>query len=684
MKKTAGKVMRKSASLWRKRLVARAKKLAASGYSSIPVLGSSAPTEPKRPAVSWRVYQSRIASAGEIERIFSREAKALGIVCGRVSKLLVIDFDDDLRYRRFCRHLPQYCDTYTVKTKRGFHLYFATSVKVASHQFEGGDIKGERSYVVAPPSEIAGFVYRCVKDVPELEVGQEDVNQLLNYFHVKAESHAVAGRRLKDTSDIDLRRVYQRLALRIGRNNALYRVASMARERGMEKREAESTLLRFHAKAPGRPGHKGESRLERLSEGMRTIESAYGGVARGLEGRGGVPNSVRERLLRSQRSTVMARLLDCFVLAGWQAESYFSLKEAVCVGRQYGLNRKSVLQALTGEHSSYNGRHIISRRYVEYVDIGGLKERKRGRPVELAFQAPAPGRLLSVLDVERSPSDRMRSEDLRSAKSYRMAVHREYIRRLSPRSSLAVLARRVGVDERTIRRYNQALQVKLTACVGELELTWDALASLPRRGWRAGKNTTNGVWLEAGDGSRRPAWRHIGAKLLKAGDRGARVCVRRASVYRLQDESQRAVEYETLSLRQFARLAVLRGGSSAGGGAMQRLGEAVAAARERASTARYEKIQLFFDSVEARIADDKVAETISGYLCARDEAGGEVRRPVKRGIAYRLLKEYGEGKVFLALRSSYKEVMASLARHALRSGDAERSLDMVAGASAGA
>ena len=51
--------------------------------------------------------------------------------------------------------------SYTVKTRRGYHVYFRTSVKVLSHQFDGGDIKGEKSYVVAAPSVIAGFRYRA-------------------------------------------------------------------------------------------------------------------------------------------------------------------------------------------------------------------------------------------------------------------------------------------------------------------------------------------------------------------------------------------------------------------------------------------------------------------------------------------------------------------------------------------
>ena len=146
--------------------------MAQAGYSTIPVHGDNAPAEPKRPAVSWRIFQGRVPTEAEIERGFSDTITGLGIVCGRVSRLLVIDFDDALRYQRFCRHLPQYAETYTVKTKRGFHVYYRTSEKVPSHQFDGGDIKGERSYVVAPPSTIGGHIYHCVRDIPERDLGR--------------------------------------------------------------------------------------------------------------------------------------------------------------------------------------------------------------------------------------------------------------------------------------------------------------------------------------------------------------------------------------------------------------------------------------------------------------------------------------------------------------------------------
>lgn len=668
--------MKNSEKNLQKSLLQRAKKLAQAGYSVIPVQGNNAPAEPKKPAVSWRAFQTRLPTAPELERYFAGKATALGIVCGRVSQLIVIDFDDLLRYQRFCRHLPQFSETYTVKTRRGFHLYFRTNERVPSHQFDGGDIKAEKSYIIAPPSDIAGFIYRCEKNVPELCLSKEDVERLLNYFHVDSATHVVAGKRIRERGDLNLGRLYRRLVRQVGRNNALYRAASVASEWDIAKQETEDELLELHVAAAGRAGHKYETAAERREEGQRTIESAYQNGRRRDSG-SGLPNSVRERLLSAQGSTVVARLLDIFVLAGWEADAYFTAREAVKLGARYGLNRKSVLRGLTGELSTFDGRHIVSRRYVEYLDIEGLNRRKRGRPVELAFRVPSMSRLVSVLNVGRSPSDRMGAEDVRSARSYRLAAHREYIRRLSPRASLKSLAERLGVNERTLRRYNDALEVRLTACIGRLRLTRDNLASLPKRGWGVRKNATRGFWLEPGDGSRLPAWRHVGARLLKAGEKAVHICARRASLFSMSDDAKPAAVYEKMTALELARLIVLRGKAGDGRGLIERLGEAVEGVRTRAAS-QYERIRLSYDNVAARIADDKVAESINGYLVAYDDAGVEVRRPARRGIGYRMLKEYGNGNVYLALRSSYREVMMSLARHALRGGDAEQGFDLLA------
>ena len=165
---------------------------------------------------------------------------------------------------------------------------------------------------------------------------------------------------------------------------------------------------------------------------------------------------------------------------------------------------------------------------------------------------------------------------------------------------------------------------------------------------------------------------------MKARDGDARICVRQATVFSLRAEARPAAQYEKVSLAEFRRLLSLRGEAGAGSGLMGRVGKALERARRGASAIRYEKIQLFFDNVQARVAEDKVAETISGYLVAIDGEGAEARRPARRGIAYRMLKEYGNGNVYLALRSSYREVMMSMARHAMRAGDAEQGAQLLA------
>ena len=661
--------MKKQSKNARKKLMNRARKLAGLGYSVIPIQGDMSCGEPKKATMKWRAFQKRIASSEELGRMFDERAGALAVVCGQVSRLLVIDFDDHLRYQRFCRHLPQYADSYTVKTRRGFHVYFRTEAKVPSHQVDGGDIKGEGSYVVAPPSVIAGVEYLAVKRVKPVAMDMRDVDAILSYFHVGSSSVKCPLQGVTRGGGTDIAAMYERLSGVIGRNNALYRCACIGRLQGMDRAEIEKTLLRMHVVAEGEDGHKVESRADRFREGRRTVASAFGrGVGAGQRS-DGIPNSVRERLLAAQGSSVTARLLDIMKMAGWAVESYFRMSEAIEVCKSYGLNRKSVMAALTGDRCIFNGRHIIARRYVEYLDMGGLNVSKRGRPTQLVFQVPSVARLLDVLDVGWSPSDALEKGDLRSSHAYRRALHREYVKRLSPELPMAFFARRLGVSARTLRRYNEQLGVQVSERVGRFPLSWEWLKCLPRRERDEVRNQTPGYWLAAGDGARFPAWRHIGATLLRRGVEGIQVCVRRASALSLGKADARPVLYEEMSARAFMRVRLWREGESGGAGVVSRVREFMKKTWRGIARVGYQKLRLGFETVAVHIAEDKIAETIRGYLYAEDGVGGEVRRPARRGVAYRMLKEFGEGNVYLALRDSYSELMASMARHALRVGD---------------
>lgn len=649
-----------------KALLRKACELAESGYSVIPVHGDNAPAEPKKPAIKWRPYQKRIASSAEIAAAFDERFTALGIVCGRVSRLLVIDFDDQRSYRRFCMHLPQYAGTFSVKTRRGCHLYFRSDELVPSHQFDGGDIKGERSYVIAPPSRIGGFAYRAMNKLPAIHLERSDIDKLLNYFHVRSAVRVVPGRIIRERSDIDFARLYGRLAGQIGRNNALYRVASIAREGGLSQSDVEKRLVPMHVKQPAQAGHRREKVNERLLEAQRSIASAFRGGSFAQAGRLGIPNSVRERLLRAQRSSIVPRLLDALSLADWKEDAGFTLSEAVTVARRVGLSRKSVLQALTGDRSIFNGRHIIARRYAEYLDKRGLNAKKRGRPVQLVFRVPSVGRLLAVLNVAWTPSDVLRESDLRTAKAYRQALHRGYIQRLNPQLPMRNLAERIGASARTIRRYNRDLRVQVTACIERLQLARRTVGCLPKRTRDIERKATAGYWLETAEGARYPAWQHIGVKLLKEADKAIWLCIRRPSRYSLDAETAPAVVHTLISAEAFLQLRAWRGEEVKKPSLPERAVGLLRRAKERMAAARYEKLRLFFDTVAERIAEDKIADTISGYLFALDEHGQQVRRPARRGIAYRMLKEFGEGNVFLALRDTADETLASLARAAER------------------
>ena len=114
-----------------------------------------------------------------------------------------------------------------------------------------------------------------------------------------------------------------------------------------------------------------------------------------------------------------------------------------------------------------------------------------------------------------------------------------------------------------------------------------------------------------------------------------------------------------MTVQDFVQTVSWRGVKSSSPGVGAKLSGLVEGVKRRVSRVSYGRVALFFDSVIERIADDKVAGSIGAYLVAYDDLGSEVRRPARRGIAFRMLKEFGNGKVFLALRQSLRELSPS-------------------------
>lgn len=98
------------------------------GFNVIPIALDGS----KRPATTWKPYQSQTATADELQQWFGQQQLGIGVVCGPISgNLLVMDFDRDAEqtYKQWLamvqQQMPTLADSLaTVKTPRpGYHVY---------------------------------------------------------------------------------------------------------------------------------------------------------------------------------------------------------------------------------------------------------------------------------------------------------------------------------------------------------------------------------------------------------------------------------------------------------------------------------------------------------------------------------------------------------------------------------
>jgi hypothetical protein len=132
------------------------------GFSVIPLNGKKPATLPGGGEMHWKVYQSRRATRREIMSWAENGLlQNVGIVCGEISRLVVIDLDGlnavQTFHARWSSVLPP---TRVVKTGSGTgeHIYFRPNTMPRSKRamnIPGGgniEIRANGLYVVAPPS----------------------------------------------------------------------------------------------------------------------------------------------------------------------------------------------------------------------------------------------------------------------------------------------------------------------------------------------------------------------------------------------------------------------------------------------------------------------------------------------------------------------------------------------------
>ena len=112
----------------------------------------------KKPLLAWEVYQTRRPTEAEVREWLEKGLlKQVGIVCGAISGIVVLDVDDPEKFETWmAQHNNAMPSTPMVRTSGGkYHVYFAHPggiIRNSVKKIPGADIRGDGGYVVAPPS----------------------------------------------------------------------------------------------------------------------------------------------------------------------------------------------------------------------------------------------------------------------------------------------------------------------------------------------------------------------------------------------------------------------------------------------------------------------------------------------------------------------------------------------------
>ncbi|MBZ0281013.1 MAG: bifunctional DNA primase/polymerase [Anaerolineae bacterium] len=546
--------MHESCDSYAESLYFAAESLILSNFAVIPVFGAQDSSRIKQAAVKWGRFQHTLPTRADLQNWFLHERfGGLAVVCGAVSRLVVLDFDDPGLVSEFRHLFPNLIDTYTVRSgSRGLpHYYWRLPVGmvVPSRSVRGADLRGEGTYVVAPPTRAGDCCWTVENDAEPRLLSKSDLRLILGFMATatsisptacfQTPSRAISTPSIDHDQPSELRHLpipFNELLMRyqqfvpLGRNNALFQVAVQARDSGWVQHSLAMCLAPVHARQQASDGTTDEGYQQRYTEAVRTIASVYRRPAR--KPQGSVPSSylsnpVRETLLKSDQVQT-ARVLDGLYLSGMCADALFTEREACSRLAVYGIPRAAVLAALKAcaadglplfppltPQTTAIAADDTNRLYKKCEMNGGANRVKnsRGRPARY-YKLPSSEMLAARFGVANRKGDPIRAADLSSPAAYRLALHRELIRRRPAQYPRFWLSARLGVSEWTTRRYEQAAKIEAQPMYMAQDITWVNLnALLPEVREAVPMN----VFIEDEDGKRYPPVRGIARLLLKAG-----------------------------------------------------------------------------------------------------------------------------------------------------------------------
>ncbi len=516
------------------------------GYSVIPLLGDRDPSRPKVPAIPWAGFQTYRSSTYDHQQWFTQDGFAgLGIVTGRISKLVVLDFDSEPIFNDFKLKYPDLLETHTVRSagRQLPHLYFKLPdhLSIASIKGQGIDLLSDGRYVVAPPTAFNGQSYKITRGGMPKILSERDIRRIQAFLSAYKPApkpivvtgansvgtrHAITEPRPKPTEK-DLERLYLYYCKQGGRNEALFRTSLYARDTGWTQEETLSSLAAFHMQQATPSSSSKETPAHRQREAQKTIMSAFSRPARPTKSRARsssvqLSNSVREAFIQ-HGMTSFVRTYEGLLHRGVQPGQFILTKQTVDLLKGL-VGRDSVLTALKAKHEGKPLFAPVSPHYAVATDNplnlsknASLIERKNqekpqgGRPSH-AYQMPSNHELCRLLGVELTSSDVLEHDDYASARKTRMSLHRELIKRRPGQYPRRWLARRLGITRRTLDTYNRLLPIKKLKMFFETRITWNTIERLPF------DEPLQGAFLETAHGKKYPALRTIASRLLASGE----------------------------------------------------------------------------------------------------------------------------------------------------------------------
>ncbi len=533
-------------------LLTAALRALACGYSLIPLRA-------KQPALAWSVFQSVKPSSLEVQRWFAQQQHSgLGLVTGRLSRLAVLDFDEEALVHQFLAQHPDLAQTQVVTSAgRGLpHFYYRLPphTHVPSRAGQGVDWLAEGRYVVAPPTVIEGKAYEVFLDRLPLQLTHEQIARIEAFVRATqptAPITVIEQGRGHDTEPLSLSTVALQQRYRqqagAGRNNALFHNACFARDHGWSQAATITALAELHTHQPAAGEHKPETPTQRQREARATIASAFARPARprravcnAYNPVSRYPNRARETLLRQPDGAAVLRVLEGALLYGCATDTPVTELELVTTLRHIAC-RDTVRKALharsrAGEpffvpvppqpppaaSADPDGSKEADNKML--LSPGKNQTNSKSGPKALLYRLPTPDELCALLGVEMSPGDPITRDDVRSSKAYRQALHREFLTRRPGKYFQALLGDRLGVCTRTIRYYHQQIPIHSSPSWHETPLFWFNLDLIPAQSdLERFQIDTGGQCLVDETGQRWPLKREIAAQLLKQGRRVSRL-----------------------------------------------------------------------------------------------------------------------------------------------------------------